>query len=237
MRGHVNCRYRTVSMNGAFAVAILVSWMLPIVVGGFGLHGAAIRMTAASSSMSAQGSAISLNVLAKKKILVVGGSGRVGGSVVTQLAKHQAQVTVGGTNPDSFEATKYRWRTRELFANAQDVRFAKVDKEDASSISAVLLQNEKYDLVVHTAGPFQGKENVRNGVLEACIVQKVPYIDVCDDYCTAMAAKSKFSKPAEENGVPCIISTGCWVSTLFGVTVEYRCIVLFHKTPPFYLYL
>lgn len=236
-RDYVVSRHRAVSMNRAVAVMALISWMLPIAVEGFGLHGAAVRMTAASSSsMSAQGSAISLNVLANKKILVVGGSGRVGGSVVIQLVRHQAQVTVGGTNPDSFQATKYRWRNRALFANVDDVGFAQVDKEDASSISTVLLQNEKFDLVVHTAGPFQGKANVPNGVLDACIAQKVPYIDVCDDYCTAMAAKSKFSKVAEENRVPCIISTGCWVSTLFGVTDEYRGIVLAHKTPPRCLY-
>ena len=101
--------------------------------------------------------------------------------------------------------------------NDDSVDFQKVNKEDADSITAVL-NREEYDLVVHTAGPFQGKETATNGVLEACVNSKVPYVDVCDDYCTAMAAKAKYTAQAEVNGVPCIVSTGCWpgVSSLMA---------------------
>ena len=85
-----------------------------------------------------------------------------------------------------------------------------MDREVASSVRA-----EAFDLVVHTAGPFQGKIKSHNGVLEACCEAKVPYLDVCDDFCTASAAKTRFSHQAR---APCIISTGCWpgVSSLMA---------------------
>jgi len=73
-------------------------------------------------------------------------------------------------------------------------------------------------LVVHTAGPFQGKVLSPNGIIAACVENGVGYIDVCDDYCTATAAKTKYSAKAIENKVPCILSTGCWpgVSSLMA---------------------
>jgi hypothetical protein len=58
-----------------------------------------------------------------------------------------------------------------MFANMRDVDFCALNKEDSISIVAVL-ENGDYDLVVHTAGPFQGKVNVPNGVLEACVAEK-----------------------------------------------------------------
>jgi len=52
---------------------------------------------------------VSHEILSKKRVLVVGGSGRVGGSVVTQLVKHGGFVTVGGTSEESFRASRKRW--------------------------------------------------------------------------------------------------------------------------------
>jgi saccharopine dehydrogenase-like NADP-dependent oxidoreductase len=178
-----------------------------------------------SSGFSAQQqeaavSKISFETLKDKRILVVGGSGRVGGSCVTQLVKRGATVTVGGTSRENFLQAQARWTKQfsapsaDLSAALQNVNFAALDRAEASSIQANL-QKEKYDLVVHTAGPFQGKVNVPNGVLQACVEGDVPYVDVCDDYCTASAAKSKYAAVAK---VPCIISTGCWpgVSSLMA---------------------
>ena len=165
------------------------------------------------------GSKISLENLADKKVMVIGGSGRVGGSVVCQLTQHNAKVTVGGTRSETFEESRARWK--RLFSNESvkfdAISFAKADREDATSIASVL-QNaedsgEAFDLVVHTAGPFQGKVKTPNGVIQACVENGVKYLDVCDDYCTASAAKSKYTDTAITNGVPCIVSTGCWVST------------------------
>ena len=99
----------------------------------------------------------------------------------------------------------------------QKATFATVDRERAASVKTILSENN-YDLVIHTAGPFRGKVNTPNGVIEACVTTGVPYIDVCDDYCTAMAAKSKYAETAKATNTPCIVSTGCWpgVSSLMA---------------------
>jgi hypothetical protein len=157
-------------------------------------------------------SEISFQAIQGKRVLVVGGSGRVGGSVVTQLVKRGAKVTVGATSEERYQKSKTRWQTIfDLPDMAASVAFAPVHRERAETIVREL-ENRSYDLVVHTAGPFQGKATAVNGVLDACVSSKVPYIDVCDDYCTGTAAKTKFSQKAQDAGVPCIISTGCWVS-------------------------
>jgi hypothetical protein len=166
-----------------------------------------------SASNNGETSLISFDALKDKRVLVVGGSGRVGGSVTTQLIKRGAQVTVGGTNLEKFEEAKTRWQ--QVFDLPMDnVNFAKLNREQSDTVLAVL-ENDSYDLVVHTAGPFQGKATTPNGVIAACVSKKVPYIDVCDDYCTATAAKMNYSKKAEEAGLPCIISTGCWVRSSY----------------------
>jgi hypothetical protein len=74
-----------------------------------------------------------------------------------------------------------------------------------------------FDLVVHTAGPFQGKVG-QSAVLEACLTQNIPYVDVCDDYDTARAAKTRFDDTARRTNTPCLLSTGCWpgVSSLMA---------------------
>ena len=176
------------------------------------------------------GSKISLKNIADKKVMVIGGSGRVGGSVVCQLTQHNAKVTVGGTRSETFEESRARWK--RLFSNESvkfdAISFAQADREDATSIASILQKaedsGEAFDLVVHTAGPFQGKVKTPNGVIQACVENGVKYLDVCDDYCTASAAKSKYTDTAITNGVPCIVSTGCWVSTNeYMYTYVYAC--------------
>jgi len=94
------------------------------------------------------------------------------------------------------------------------VYFHTLNWESAESVAKVL-DADNFDLVVHTAGPFEGKVNVLNGVLATAVDAKVPYVDVSNDYCTAMAVKSKYTAEAQ---VSCIVSTGCWpgVSSLIA---------------------
>jgi Saccharopine dehydrogenase NADP binding domain len=155
----------------------------------------------------------SWDTLKDKHFLVVGGSGRVGGSVVTQLLSHGARVTVGGTRRESLETSRARWIRDFPELPISSVSWVQLNREDASTVAP-----QVYDLVIHTAGPFQGKVKSTNGILDACITHKTPYVDVCDDYCTAMAAKSTYGSRAKDQGVPCVISTGCWpgVSSLMA---------------------
>jgi saccharopine dehydrogenase-like NADP-dependent oxidoreductase len=175
-----------------------------------------------SKSTNDGASKVSFDILPGKHVLVVGGSGRVGGSVVTQLVKRGCKVTVGGTSDENFQTAQNRWQS--LFPEhaselAQNVDFCVLNREEAAGVQTVLSgQSYEYDLVVHTAGPFQGKVTASNGVLDAAVSLSIPYIDVCDDYCTASAAKTKFAAKAIETNTPCIISTGCWpgVSSLMA---------------------
>lgn len=173
----------------------------------------------------------SLDAFQGTRVLVVGGSGRVGGSVVTQLIQAGAkQVSVGGTSEDRFQAAKRRWQVQ--FPNQQHsfedrVDFLPVQREEATSISSHL---QGYDLVIHTAGPFQGKVSTPNGILTACVEQSVPYLDVCDDYCTARAAQARYGTAAT---TPCILSTGCWpgVSSLMAKKLVNRVVTQTGCTP------
>jgi saccharopine dehydrogenase-like NADP-dependent oxidoreductase len=215
---------RVMTMAGPILLfASLYTLFLCSVADGFSPILTVRKATFLSASVSTNGeksaSAISFNVLPGKHVLVVGGSGRVGGSVVTQLVKRGCRVTVGGTSADNFQTAQDRWQTifPEHASALAKVDFASLDREEALGVKAVL-QQKSYDLVVNTAGPFQGKVSVPNGVLDAAVSLSVPYVDVCDDYCTAQAAKSKFGATAVETGTPCIISTGCWpgVSSLMS---------------------
>lgn len=178
-----------------------------------------IHLSTTRDGEGSPSSDISFDALLDKNVLVVGGSGRVGGSVTTQLITRGSKVTVGGTSEQRFEQSRNRWK--KLFDDKEneinDINFVLIDRESSESVCRVL-ESEKFDLVVHTAGPFQGKVKTPNGVIDGCISNGVPYIDVCDDYCTASAVKTRFGAKAEGSGVPCIISTGCWpgVSSLMA---------------------
>lgn len=108
-----------------------------------------------------------------KRVLVVGGTGRVGGSTVRALkalglggdSKRGLQallpplaVSVGGRSPENFEKAKARWAAlgakQGLDAGAfEDVGFVSLDHEDPTSLVEAL-RAAKPDLIVHTAGTF-----------------------------------------------------------------------------------
>jgi len=67
-----------------------------------------LRMTARNKSPKIE--PITHDVISGKHVLVVGGSGRVGGSVVTEILKRGGLVTVGATSKESFEVSQDRWK-------------------------------------------------------------------------------------------------------------------------------
>ncbi len=143
--------------------------------------------------------------------MVVGGSGRVGGSVVKAMQEHGAEVTIGGRS-----RVKFHEAARRVGGSPS---FFEIDKDRPSQLN-------NFDLVVNTAGPFQGKASTLNALLGEAIDSSVPYVDVCDDYCTSMRARSDYAKVAVEKGVPVILSSGCWpgVSSLMARTLVERMI-------------
>ena len=144
--------------------------------------------------------AVSLNVL------VVGGSGRVGGSTVRWLQKYSNRqgldlnVQVGCRTKESFE------KAQQSGVVGNDVSFQAVDLDGPSSKLSEAIQG--CGLVVHTAGPFQGRTDP--ALLRCCIQSSIPYVDVCDEYELAVTAKDQLMEQAKTNGVPAVVCSGIW---------------------------
>ncbi|KAL0419543.1 UNVERIFIED_CONTAM: hypothetical protein Sradi_1367800 [Sesamum radiatum] len=92
------------------------------------------------------------------RVLILGGTGRVGGSTALALSKFcpDLRIIVGGRNRDKGAAM-----VTKLGNSAE---FSEVDINDSKSLQETL---KDVDLVIHTAGPFQQAEKCT--VLEAAI--------------------------------------------------------------------
>lgn len=166
-----------------------------------------------------------------KRVLVVGGTGRVGGSTVRALKALGLEgkqgppplaVSVGGRSPENFEKAKARWAAlgakQGLGEGAfEDVGFVQLDHEDPAALVEAL-RAAKPNLILHTAGPFQRRKAPE--VLKAALLLKCPYVDVCDDIDLSQVAKG-YHEEARNAGVPMLISTGVWpgISSLMAVDV------------------
>ena len=139
-------------------------------------------------------------------VLVVGGNGRVGASTVRWLhrlssrcsASAPLRLAIGGRSRAHFEAVRNRLDLPELV-------FRTVDLEAEMNSLVAVVRDAK--LVVHTAGPFQGR--TQPDLLRACIEAGVPYCDVCDEYSLSRHAKDLSGKAAAA-GIPAVVSCGIW---------------------------
>ncbi|KAJ9139742.1 hypothetical protein P3X46_030447 [Hevea brasiliensis] len=132
------------------------------------------------------------------RVLVLGGTGRVGGSTAIALSKlcPDLRLVIGGRNREKGTAM-----VAKLGKNSD---FVEVNIDKVESLEAAL---SDVDLVVHAAGPFQQAEKC--SVLEAAIETKTAYVDVCDDTSYALRAKS-FKERALAANVPAITSGGIY---------------------------
>ncbi|GAB2277048.1 hypothetical protein Dimus_011757 [Dionaea muscipula] len=132
------------------------------------------------------------------RVLILGGTGRVGGSTAVALSKlsPDLQILVGGRNREKGAAM-----TNKLGEKSE---FVELDIDDSASLKAALTD---VDVVVHTAGPFQQASKCT--VLEAAIETKTAYIDVCDDTSYAWRAKSLCARATAAN-VPAITTAGIY---------------------------
>ena len=140
-------------------------------------------------------------------VLVVGGSGRVGASTVRWLDRlsHRSslgilplKLAIGGRSAAGFERAKTR-------LDLDDLVFVPLDLDgDRETLSEAVRSAQ---LVVHTAGPFQGRSDPH--LLRACIAAGVPYCDVCDELTMSRSARA-LSAEAAEAGVPAVVSCGIW---------------------------
>ena len=141
-----------------------------------------------------------------RSVLVVGGSGRVGASTVRWLHKLAAKeelplsLAIGGRRRDSFDTAAERLRG----LGVGQLEFVPLDLEDPATLAAAV---KGRSLVVHTAGPFQQREDPV--LLKACIEQGVPYCDVCDELLLSRNGKA-LSDQAAAAQVPAVLSCGIW---------------------------
>jgi len=153
-------------------------------------------------------------------ILVVGGSGRVGGSTVRWLEEYgsrgileDVQLAVGCRTQASFDKAKQkgvlpksvqRFVALDLNVPENNNNNNNNNSKDDSIASAI----QGFDLVVHTAGPFQGRTDPT--LLRACVQQKIPYVDVCDEYELAVTSKKELMDLAQKAKVPAVVCGGIW---------------------------
>ncbi|GAB4856008.1 hypothetical protein Ancab_024647 [Ancistrocladus abbreviatus] len=132
------------------------------------------------------------------RVLILGGTGRVGGSTAAALSKlcPDLQIIVAGRNREKGAAM-----TKKL---GEKSKFVEVNIDDVVALEAAL---NDVDLVVHAAGPFQ--QAGRCNVLEAAIRTKTAYVDVCDDTTYAWRAKS-FCETAAAANIPAITTGGIY---------------------------
>ena len=101
-------------------------------------------------------------------VLVLGGSGRVGGSTAASLLpqlQSNSIVRVAGRDEARFRDAVARWPALD------SCTFERVDRDDPSQLSQAVSRS---DLVLNTAGPFQQLRECPT--LQACIAHGVPYL-------------------------------------------------------------
>lgn len=129
-----------------------------------------------------------------ERVLILGGSGRIGSSVAADLVAHtQAEITITGRNPAVAQSVSQRLGSQ--------VQFQVLDLADNQKVRDAIAAT---DLVIHCAGPFHYRDA---SVLKTCIEQGVNYIDVSDH--PSFTRKALDCKPsAEAAGVTAIINSG-----------------------------
>ena len=123
-----------------------------------------------------------------KKVLVIGGCGRIGNSVAKDIANHtDAEITVTSRNTPQQIDPRFKFINLDL-----------ADKEQ------IIKSIASTDLVIHCAGPFHHRDGT---VLEACIEAGVDYIDV-SDHRSFYERVIKHDEKAIANNVTAVLNTG-----------------------------
>ena len=127
-------------------------------------------------------------MLHNKKVLVIGGCGRIGGSVAQDIANNtNTEVIVTGRNPNTTVKSH--------------LKFLCLDLADKPALKDAI---SNVNLVVHCAGPFHHRDGI---VLETCIDLGVDYLDV-SDHRSFYERVIKYQAQAKAAGVTAILNTG-----------------------------
>jgi len=124
------------------------------------------------------------------QVLILGGQGRIGQSVATDLLAHsEADLVLTGRTASRMGLRHSR------------IRYLTLDLADQFAVlDAIAASN----LVIHCAGPFRYRDTA---VLEGCIQRGVTYLDVSDDRAFTQKAL-QLRELARTAGVTAIVNTG-----------------------------
>ena len=126
--------------------------------------------------------------MGNKKVLVIGGCGRIGNSVARDVVIHtEAEVTVTSRKPQEQVNPSFK--------------FLRLDLADRQQLAKAIAER---DLVIHCAGPFHYREG---SVLETCIDLGKDYIDV-SDHRSFYERVIKHQDRAIAKGVTAVLNTG-----------------------------
>lgn len=135
------------------------------------------------------------------RVLILGGSGRIGSSVAADIVAHtQAHITVTGRKPiGAHGVTTLPTLVSEKLGS--QVQFQALDLADREALRNAIASS---DLVIHCAGPFHYRDAQ---VLKTCIEVGVNYLDVSDHPSFTRKALD-YRDEAAAAGVTAIINTG-----------------------------
>ncbi len=127
----------------------------------------------------------------KKRVLILGGQGRIGSRVAQDLIQHtEAEISVTGRSI----------RTTHQLSNF-NIKFLALDLNNQPQLRLAI---SSADLVIHCAGPFHDRDG---NILKCCIEEGVNYIDVSDSRSFTQKVLSDHHL-AQNNGVTAVINTG-----------------------------
>ena len=126
-----------------------------------------------------------------QQVLILGGLGRIGGSVAQDLIAHtDAAITLAG-----------RRSAAEVSLTEPRQQYLALDVADGEGLRRAIAG---CDLVIHAAGPFSYRDSQ---VLQTCLDLGVNYLDVADNPPYVERALA-FGEQATAAGVTAIVSTG-----------------------------
>ena len=127
------------------------------------------------------------------KVLILGGTGRIGRAIAADLLRHtDAEITLGGRNAAG---------TTIVGGLGERVQFCPLDLADRAGLTTAIAAA---DLVIHAAGPFHQRDSE---VLQLCIAEGAHYLDVSDH--RSFTEKVRLHKSeAIAAGITAITNTG-----------------------------
>lgn len=129
-----------------------------------------------------------------EKILIIGGSGRIGSSVAADLVNHtDAEITITGR--DVGTGIKVAEKLGEK------VNFLALDLAEKEHLREAITTSK---IVIHCAGPFHYRDA---NVLKTCIEEGADYLDV-SDHRSFTSKALEYKSAAQVAGVTAIVNTG-----------------------------